>query len=123
MAIRVIKPGQTEFTATCSLCGCHFSYELVDINYISTGYVNCPTCGNKHFHSSLPQKLDSFDINKSVESIPCSTDPCEGCAWCGDAWRETLKQSNIQVGDTPCTWCYKHQITCNQITCNAAAKN
>ena len=40
---KIIKSGKKIYQKTCSRCGCEFTYENEDINYI--GNVTCPECG------------------------------------------------------------------------------
>lgn len=40
---KIIKSGKKIYQKTCSRCGCEFTYENEDINYI--GNVSCPECG------------------------------------------------------------------------------
>ena len=46
--IKIIKDGQKDFIANCSICGCEFSYQTEDIRCSS---VACPCCGFYVFHS------------------------------------------------------------------------
>lgn len=118
--IKVIKHGQTEFTHTCSRCGCEFTYEHEDIqseavrsltNYSSTRYVKCPDCGNICYvnpNSDWPWPTPG-------EPIPCTPaetnkiDPCKDCDW-----MKKLLGGITYVGDIPCTWCNKgpYKVTC-----------
>ena len=109
MAIKIVKPGQTEFNGFCDRCGCQFTYELSDLNL--TGTVNCPTCNKTFYHPSRTfdtNKQGSFDyLNWPPEPIPCTTttDPCAGCTW-----KERLERDGIYIGDTPCQWCNKNKF-------------
>ena len=47
--IKIIKDGQKDFIANCSICGCEFSYQTEDIRGSS---VACPCCGFYVSHSS-----------------------------------------------------------------------
>lgn len=49
--IEVIKHGKKKFTATCSNCGCEFTYELSDMKPL--GGVDCPDCGHHVVHPNL----------------------------------------------------------------------
>lgn len=40
---KIIKSGKKIYQKTCSRCGCEFTYENEDINYV--GNVTCPECG------------------------------------------------------------------------------
>ena len=40
---KIIKSGKKLYQKTCSRCGCEFTYENEDINYV--GNVSCPECG------------------------------------------------------------------------------
>lgn len=40
---KIIKSGKKIYQKTCSRCGCEFTYENEDINFI--GNVTCPECG------------------------------------------------------------------------------
>ena len=46
--IEVIKHGQKKFKATCTNCGCEFTYELSDMKPL--GGVDCPDCGEYVVH-------------------------------------------------------------------------
>lgn len=48
--IEVIKHGQKKFKATCTNCGCEFTYELSDI---VGSRVECPDCGHYVVHHSF----------------------------------------------------------------------
>jgi hypothetical protein len=121
--IKVIKHGQTEFTHTCSRCGCEFTYEFEDIqvdsfslNSTSAKVVKCPDCGNTCY------------VNNNIgwpwpnnSPIPCNTpidtslNPCVTCDW----WNKmTTDGTNWYVGDTPCTWCAKNPM---KVTCGTTA--
>ena len=53
MAIKIIAPGADVYTATCTECGCRFTYERDDVftNYRTGGEcVSCPQCGHNHLH-------------------------------------------------------------------------
>lgn len=125
--IKVIKHGQTEFTHTCSRCGCEFTYEHEDIqseavrsltNYSSTRYVKCPDCGNICYVNT------NIDWPWPIpgEPIPCtspsdtSLNPCSTCDW----WKKMQQPGFTYVGDTPCTWCNKgpYKVTCESIGTN-----
>ena len=120
--IKVIKHGQTEFTHTCSRCGCEFTYEYEDIitnsygglavNAIGTSYVKCPDCGN----TCYVKTNIGWPWPTPGEPIPCNTpseankiDPCKDCDW-----MKKLLSGITYVGDIPCTWCNKgpYKVTC-----------
>ena len=53
MATKIITPGTDTYRATCTECGCCFSYERSDVhtNYVRGGdWVGCPQCGHQHMH-------------------------------------------------------------------------
>ena len=53
MATKIITPGTDTYRATCTECGCCFSYERSDVhhNYVKGGeWVSCPQCGHGHYH-------------------------------------------------------------------------
>lgn len=56
--IEVIKHGKKKFTATCSNCGCEFTYELSDMHPL--GGVDCPDCGRYVVHQST--NLNNSDL-------------------------------------------------------------
>ena len=124
--IKVIKHGQTEFTHTCSRCGCEFTYEYEDIKQdsfnltaSSARFVICPDCGNQCY-------INIGNIGwpwPNSSPIPCNTpsdtalNPCSDCDW----WKKmTTDGINWYVGDTPCTWCQKNpmKVTCGSIGTN-----
>ncbi len=49
--IEVIKHGLKKFKATCTNCGCEFTYELSDMKPL--GGIDCPDCGNHVVHQSF----------------------------------------------------------------------
>lgn len=121
--IKVIKHGKTEFTHTCSRCGCEFTYEYEDIvqdsfNLQSTSakFVKCPDCGNTCYIGTNT----SWPWPNIGEPIPCNTpsetalNPCSNCDW----WKKMITKGAVYVGDTPCTWCPKspYKVTCGSIS-------
>ncbi len=54
MTVRIVEEPPNAYHATCSKCGCKFSYALSDLrkNYGLTASdgVNCPQCGRTHRH-------------------------------------------------------------------------
>lgn len=53
MATKIISPGIDRYHATCTDCGCKFSYERSDVhhNYVKGGErVSCPQCGHSMYH-------------------------------------------------------------------------
>lgn len=119
--IKVIKHGQTEFTHTCSRCGCEFTYEFEDITTdsfsltsTSANCVKCPDCGNTCYvnHGSL--KIGWLAPGEPIPcNIPSDTglNPCSNCDW----WKKMQQPGSIYVGDSPCTWCNKgpYKIICD----------
>ena len=106
MAIKILKEGQKEFAAHCIWCGCEFTYEISDLRLSAAGdKLECPTCGKAYYHNVRAR--DPVVLNPQP-SIPFTTynDPCEGCAW-----KDFSNQNWNYVGDTPCTWCTKKQVT------------
>ena len=57
--IKIIKDGQKDFIANCSICRCEFSYQTEDIRGSS---VACPCCG---FYVS--HRENNFKRQSSVE--------------------------------------------------------
>lgn len=57
--IKIIKDGQKDFIANCSICGCEFSYQTEDIKL---SYVACPCCGFHVSHrlNSLKRQLNAL---------------------------------------------------------------
>lgn len=107
--IEIIKPGQTKFTATCSQCGCEFTYELEDV---VGKVVVCPCCGNHITHARAIE-----NINYPYGAIPyseltniLSKNSCEDC----DFYKKYLAKGGTYIGDAPCQWCqnYMYRITC-----------
>lgn len=117
--IKVIKPGQKEFSATCAMCGCEFTYEISDLKLSATsGKISCPTCGMDYHHPSraqdpiIPGGIERLhDITWPPEPIPCTDQDKDPCAECD--WMKKLIRDGTYVGDTPCTWCNKNQFTCS----------
>ena len=107
--IKITKPGQKEFYAFCKWCGCEFTYEISDLKLSATSdKVECPTCGKDYYHTSMVQDPTIPGGIWPLQTLPFTTynDPCEGCAW-----KSSLGQLGTYVGDTPCTWCNKKQVT------------
>jgi len=53
MTRKIIEPGTDVYRATCTECGCRFSYERSDVshNYVRGGdWIACPQCGHQHMH-------------------------------------------------------------------------
>jgi len=113
--VKVIKPGQKEFYATCDMCGCEFTYELSDLNLsCSLNKVACPTCGKDYYHKSQNgggYGIDYLNWPKAGEPIPCTDQAKDPCAECD--WMKNLLKNGTYVGDTPCTWCPKNKFSCN----------
>ena len=113
--VKVIKPGQKEFYATCDMCGCEFTYELGDLKLsCSLNKVACPTCGKEYYHKSQNgggYGIDYLNWPKAGEPIPCTDQNKDPCAECD--WMKTLLKNGTYVGDTPCTWCPKNKFSCN----------
>ena len=112
MAVKVIKPGMTEFCGFCDRCGCEFSYELVDIQL--TGKTNCPMCGKDYYHPMrmrYPELLKdtNYPLQFSDTSINADKDPCANCGWL----KELLEKGSY-IGDTPCTWCTKNKFIASE---------
>ena len=74
--IEVIKHGQKKFKATCTNCGCEFTYELSDI--VGSG-VECPDCCHYVAHKAMasepirapinyPPKIMLFDSETATDS-------------------------------------------------------
>ena len=116
--IRIIKPGsKIKFTVTCPDCGCEFEYDIDDVETDHTvalttypvqfeRYVKCPCCG-KHIHHdyTFGQPLITWDKGGS---IPCSSPQDLDCDKCPNK----PDPNKMVVGDTPCDWCPKKQLTC-----------
>lgn len=110
MAVKVIKPGKTEFCGFCDRCGCEFSYELVDIQL--TGKTNCPMCGKDYYHpmrTQYPERLEDIKYPLQFLNIDATTDSCAECEWLKE-----LRKKGSYVGDTPCTWCTKNKFISNE---------
>ena len=53
MATKIITPGTDRYRASCTECGCKFSYERSDVHhdYVHGGErVSCPHCGYGLYH-------------------------------------------------------------------------
>lgn len=104
--IKIIKSGKKEFHATCSNCGCEFTYELEDLSkpdYLGAiYYVKCPECGITILHLGFDTAIDNMQSNN----------PCGICSY-----YQRLKAGEIYVGDTPCTWCQGNpfRVTCTNV--------
>lgn len=106
MSIKILKEGQKEFTAHCKWCGCEFAYEISDLKLSATGdKLDCPCCGKTYYHTMQPQEPGVLNPQPSIPFTTYS-DPCEGCVW-----KDFSNKNWNYVGDTPCTWCHKRQVT------------
>ena len=120
--IKVIKHGRTEFTHTCSRCGCEFTYEYEDIitnsygglavNAAVASYVKCPDCGNTCYiktNTSWPTIGEPIPCSPAETAKTNKIDPCKDCDW-----MKKLLNGITYVGDIPCTWCNKgpYKVTC-----------
>jgi len=109
MAIKVIKHGTKVFRAVCPLCGCEFEYEYEDLKteYGFVREVKCPDCGNTVYHQEYKPIQPNYPNNWPGITLGTSTDTldCEKCINKPDP-------NHPVVGDTPCTWCKKHQPYC-----------
>lgn len=47
---KVLRHGYDKFNAECEKCGCHFAYELSDIEH---HYIECPECSYPHRHKMI----------------------------------------------------------------------
>jgi len=122
MAVKVIKHGKTHYTTTCPRCGCEFEYDLKDLG-VGNG-INCPDCDYYCYHP-IPSKIEPSPWYPNWPTTPNVPDPytpswpwdpitkpyvtwdsCEGCSY-----YQQLKNGKLPytVGDSPCTWCSKHQ--------------
>lgn len=53
MTTKIIRPGTDTYRATCTECGCQFTYQREDVvhSYLYVGdRVCCPQCGNAMYH-------------------------------------------------------------------------
>lgn len=106
MSIKVIKNGQKEFHGHCKWCGCEFTYEISDLKLSATGdKLDCPCCGKIYYHTMQSQEPAVLNPQPLIPFTTYS-DPCEGCAW-----KNFSNKNWNYVGDTPCTWCTKKQVT------------
>lgn len=77
--MKIIKPGQKEFTAFCTTCGCVFSYTLDE--YIAAyprNYMTCPECGEDVYHKGFSEKVPDLDIRTGGDYTTTS-DSCPVC--------------------------------------------
>lgn len=95
---KIIKSGKKIYQKTCSRCGCEFTYENEDINYI--GNVTCPECGCVLAHITTLNSPGYYPI----------TTP-------GNPWITTTPW---YVGDSPFDY---NKVTCQQGNTVTTAKN
>ena len=110
MAIKIIKEGRKTFIAFCERCGCEFTYDLADLKLsCASDKIVCPTCGKDYYHPAMIQDCATPNDIGRLQTWPLEThnDPCEGCAW-----KTSLRSPGTYIGDSPCTWCTKNQVTC-----------
>ena len=114
MAINVIKHGKELFKATCPICGCEFTYQAEDLteDCFRNHYVECPDCGT-HISHNYEAKKKEITWQKFIETTPevdkklntgiTSWPDCDQCP--------NKPTDTTYVGDSPCTFCVKHQST------------
>ena len=125
--IEIIKPGEIKkYTMVCPDCGCEFTYEKSDLeseyadklntdlpsnyfsSYVYIYYIKCPCCGKKLVHSYEAQNATNI-TPKPIQIYYSDSPPyklaCDKCPNKPDP-------NKVVIGDTPCTWCKKNQITC-----------
>lgn len=116
--IKIIKSGKKEFHATCSNCGCEFTYELEDLSktdYLGAiDYVKCPECGITILHlgfDTQPRPIDVHYHDTAIDNMQFNN-PCANC----DFYKK-LMLDRVYVGDTPCTWCQHNpfRVTCTNV--------
>lgn len=95
---KIIKSGKKIYQKTCSRCGCEFTYENEDINYV--GNVTCPECGCVLAHITT--------LNSPGYYYPITTP--------GDPWITTTPW---YVGDPPVDY---NQVTCKVSTTSGEIK-
>ena len=132
MAIEVTKQGEKGWRATCSNCGCEFTYENEDV---CNSEVICPCCLTNLPHKGVIGKVDEYPLPTNGEygtiTNPHGTYPyndlvyrpftlpdwvtkldnlsgCEGCP------NNPKYLKTPYIGDSPCQWCQKNpwKVTC-----------
>ena len=114
--MKIILPPKDliEYTATCKLCGCQFSYDYKDLHtaFTSTNselnirYVECPGCGTCHQIDSSQKffkdskKPESKTFSEIRESVITSFKYgcCPGCKHLSDMYKVTP--------DAKCSFCH-----------------
>ena len=67
--MKILRPGEKEFTAECNKCGCLFSYNILDVHLGDC--VICPDCGGFVVHSlEKPVKRTDFPVaSRTVDTV------------------------------------------------------
>lgn len=109
--IKITKPGQTVFYAFCNHCGCEFTYEISDLQLVSSdNKVSCPTCGKYYYHPAMVQN-PTIPGGIGYQWPSDNSDPCAGCVWRnGCVWRKNLLRDGLYIGDIPCNECGKNKF-------------
>lgn len=116
MAINIIKPGKETFKAICQICGCEFTYQTEDLkeDIFHNHYIECPNCKNSISHNYEAKKREitwqkfietTPEVDKALNTNATFWPDCDQCP---------NKPADMSyVGDSPCTFCVKHQIYCS----------
>lgn len=148
--IKIIEKGKETFELTCVRCGCKFSYETDDVHgtYTDEMKVECPQCkyNNKHPRQDESAKKieivgegtsnkpidgeDYTDVLKKLLKEPHQSPyqsyykdyancrlSCDGYTF----YETVLRSGKPYIGDSPCDWCWKRQVTCNSLNSTCVA--
>ena len=71
--IKIIKDGQKDFIANCSICECEFSYQTEDIR---GSCIACPCCGFyvSHIPNSLKRQSNVKDNENDILQLKWNSD-------------------------------------------------
>lgn len=115
--IKIIKEGKKEFTATCPICGCEFSYELGDLQQTLTyKIVKCPCCGKEVIHKD---GISQVAIPRSNTGNSLTTDPTrvnDSMLYQTPEYQELSKLIEEQLRNSSYVSCNKPKSPCE--TCS-----
>lgn len=89
--IKIIKDGQRDFIANCSVCGCEFSYQTEDIKL---GSVACPCCGIYVSHRDNNFKRQSSVEDNETIQLRWNSDIGNFARFSGNTTKKTDKGDN-----------------------------
>ena len=118
--IKIIKEGKKEFTATCPICGCEFSYEFDDLKKgITYNTVKCPCCEDEIVHSGVGKEYaQGVFIPPRSNTNSATSDPVikDNMVWETPEYRKLQNELEKQVKQPSYVECNKPTNPCE--TCS-----